>query len=796
MTEQSETEVVLAAFDVISRNDRPDKAIRGALDVVRKAFGLGYASYWRRDPDRNFLQLAHEVGRVKSPKFRTASQRARFAPGEGLLGQAWAARQAIVVEDLSGLEDPRVAPAVASKFGSATASGIFVGEELAGAVDFWFAEDNPPTAAQLSALYLVTQLLAQRFQRFEDLRVHREAAENARAINLFTYAVSEAHGLEAMFAVAARAFQSGFNLEYCVFWKEEDSKISVSMTAGEAPKAVQDYVMTSSLESAADDPVVRAFESSQFSFDSPSSDSDYAKNGVKLTLCFPLVTTTEETIGVLQVFCFHRMVMGETRCETFGALWKILLQNVQRTERERMMNRYDPMVNGASLCMVLADHLGMISFVNTTGEDLFKELSSDWPELSSGTEGMSFDKLHSKLVPEGKSLADLETLPVSGNIQVGEETFAVEIKAMYDRHQDYIGPMATWDRVTERLRSEKLVEEQREEARLRQLQLEERVTELLDVVERMEEGDLTYSVPVCEGEIGRVFSGISHLMTVLRRSMKEVGSLARALSESADSLTVVSGRVDQNAQSTLHDVNSASLGVVEVQDGVSSVTEGVKQLAQSVGDVARHAHEAAEVGTKAVGAAAVASDKIERLGRSSAQIGSVVKTINTIAEQTKLLALNATIEAARAGEAGRGFSVVAGEVKNLARETADATQDIASRVEAIQVDTHDVVASIDEIRAVIESINQLQRHIATSVEQQSATTRDMSEVSVSVAEAIGRVSGNTAAVVNVAEDTAAVANDTRRAAEELRESAERLERNVGKFRYEVTPDSPSSHAYV
>lgn len=789
MAATSETEVVERALKAITANDKPDKAIRSALDEARKSFGWTYGSFWRHDPNRDVLVFAFESGRVKGTKFRMAGQKSRFGRGDGLPGQAWDQARLVSVDAVEDLDDARSKPGHEAGLRSAAAIPIIVEGVTVGVIDVWLEEGVEMTPGQSSALNLIAQLLSQRFQRFEDLKVHKEAAENARAVNLFTYAVSEAHGLRALFGAAGNAFSSAFGLRYAVIWEpdpDQPDRLRVTHEHGDAPAAVREMLAEKVLTEA-DTGAWAAWTKDEMVFETRVDDPVLAKNGTKVTFLFPLFTE-EEQVGVMQVFCFSRMVVTETRRETFGALWKVLLQNLQRTRRESLMSRYDPMVNGASLCMALADTEGKLVFLNETGARLFEAHAAHLPVLVEGYLGTNFNELHAALMPDGKSLADPDVLPVTGNLEVGKETFNVEIKAMYDRHRNFIGPMATWDCITEELESERLVAEQRKEARARQVQLEQRVTELLDVVDRMQGGDLTYPVPVCDGEMGRVFSGIEHLMLELRGSMKTVGSLARELSQSADGLTTVSGRVDQNAQSTLRDVNRASRGVSDVRAGVSSVAEGVDAVSASVGEVAGHAQEAAEVGSQAVDAAHQASEKIERLGRSSAQIGSVVKTINTIAEQTKLLALNATIEAARAGEAGRGFAVVAGEVKNLARETAEATGTIASQVETIQVDTREVVSAIDEIRGVIESINTLQHRIATAVNEQATTAQTMSTAASSVSSAIVGVAENTEAVVNVADDTASAANDTRSAAEALRLLAEQLERSVGKFRYEVGGD--------
>jgi methyl-accepting chemotaxis protein len=782
MAKNSETEILVRMLDVITRIDNPDKAIRAAFDEIRKSLELPYAGFWRRDQRQNVLTFAFESGKVKGTKLRMVSQRARFAEGQGGPGRAWADLAPFECADLAELEDPRAEAAAAAGLGAAITVPVVANEQLVGVLEFFLGDAGPCSASLRSTLTLVGQLMSQRFQRFEDLKVHREAAENARAVNLFTFAVSEAVGLEALFRAAATAMDSAFNFRYAVLWMPGEQGLEVRYAAGDAPQKMQDWLAEQRLDTSTG-AVGEAWASRNVVIEDSIEDPVLAENGARASVALPLYTEAGE-VGVMQVFTLSRVVITDTRRETFGALWKVLLQNIQRNQRENLMSRYDPMVNGASVAMSLANTEGALVFANETARGVFEELAAHLPPGTAALEGVTMDSLHPQLAEASGALADPEHLPARGRMSVGDETFDVEIKAMYDRHEAYIGPMATWERVTERVKSEQLVEAQRAEARERQRQLEARVSELLEVVERMKAGDLTRPVSVCEGEIGRVFAGIEHLRSELSESLRTVGSLAQGVERSADGLSEVSARVDNNARSALDEVSGASRGVSEVREGVSSVTSGVQALAASVGEVAGHASEAAQLGSNAVGAAAGASEKIERLGKSSALVGNVVKTINTIAEQTKLLALNATIEAARAGDAGRGFAVVAEEVKNLARATADATHDITERVDNIQKDTHEVVVAIDGIRDFIESINGMQQKIATAMEQQSSTTQEMSRVSEEVASAIGGVADNTQAVVEVTEDTASAAQETRASAEALRSSSEELTRSIAKFRYD------------
>jgi methyl-accepting chemotaxis protein len=185
---------------------------------------------------------------------------------------------------------------------------------------------------------------------------------------------------------------------------------------------------------------------------------------------------------------------------------------------------------------------------------------------------------------------------------------------------------------------------------------------------------------------------------------------------------------------------------------------------------------------------------VSKLGGSSAEIGQVIKAINSIAEQTNLLALNATIEAARAGEAGKGFAVVANEVKELAKQTGRATEDISEKIQSIQESTEEAMAAIEQIGGVINHINDISNTIASAVEEQSVTTNEISRSVAEAASGASEISQNVAGVSAAARSTSGSASDTQAAAQELARMAAELRSFVAQF--EVAAEAGSDRAGV
>ena len=314
--------------------------------------------------------------------------------------------------------------------------------------------------------------------------------------------------------------------------------------------------------------------------------------------------------------------------------------------------------------------------------------------------------------------------------------------------------------------------------------LEAGVEEMLLYTGAAAAGDLTRTLSLSGSDsIGRLADGLRTFVDSQRMSISRIASTANALAAASEEVNQVSDHLGEVADRTAGQARDAREATQRVSSHVSQVATASDQMGMAVSEISRSASGAVTVAARAVDTARNTSTQVAALGTSSAEIGQIVKVITSIAAQTNLLALNATIEAARAGDAGRGFAVVANEVKELARHTAKATEDITSKIGAIQNDTRDVLTAIDGITEIIGEISSHQNTIASAVEEQVATTGDISHSVRDAATASQTITATIDQLADGAQTTAASTNQTRQAARELAGMAAELQSMVERFTY-------------
>ena len=342
--------------------------------------------------------------------------------------------------------------------------------------------------------------------------------------------------------------------------------------------------------------------------------------------------------------------------------------------------------------------------------------------------------------------------------------------------------------------------------------IKKNVDKILVFVGGLSKGDFTLSVDVeSQDEMGQIANGINDIKINLGELIKNIVKDNNMLSSSASEFSAISQQMSGTAEQTLEkasvvaaaaeemssNMNSVAAASEQATTNVNVVSAATEEMTATINEIAQNSGKANSITNEAVNQVQNASNKVNELGSAAQDIGQVIEAITNISEQVNLLALNATIEAARAGEAGKGFAVVANEIKDLAKQTAEATQEIKGKIGAIQNTTSVTVNEIEQILTIINNVNDIVSTITAAVEEQSITTKEIAENVSQAARGIQEVNENVAQGSTVAGEIAKDIADVNNAANEMTNSSgqvnlsandltklsEQLSEMVGKFQF-------------
>ncbi len=505
-------------------------------------------------------------------------------------------------------------------------------------------------------------------------------------------------------------------------------------------------------------------------------------------------------------------------------------------EVESKKANFEQVVEMSPINIMLADADGVMTYMNEQSKVTLKKLEQYLPDRVENLVGKSIDWFHKNPDYQKKIISNPENLPQKAIIEVGPEKLDLLVSPIVSKDGDYLGPMVTWSVVTEKLKLEKemamtnqMVEKSpintmmasidgtllymNETARATLKTLEQYLPDRVDnlvgksidifhknpehqrkiiadpnnlphravislgpeklilLISAIFDNKGTYLGPMVTWEVATDKFG---LIDVLTNSSNELGS-------AADTLISVSSSLTASAEETAAQANTASTASEEINAGVQTVASNMEEMVAAIKEITQTTNEASSLANNAMKMAKSTNEIISQLGDSSMDIGNVIKVISSIAQQTNLLALNATIEAARAGEAGKGFAVVANEVKELAKQTAQATSDITKKIEAIQGDSKNAVSAIAEISDAIEKVNGYAGNIAASVEEQAATTNEVTRIVTEAAEGVKQINENITQVSEAAENTGKDASNAQESSLRLQKIAEELKTHVNKI---------------
>jgi methyl-accepting chemotaxis protein len=783
------TRAVLALLSALNDATSEKEALQASVDTLRRVFDLPYGSCWVLDPGAKLLRFHLDSGAI-NPEFRRLSLEGSFFEGVGLCGRAWRNRDVFSVPNLADVKDCfRAEAAKDAGIQSAVCLPVLTGGMVVATLDFFYHKEVTLSDGRLGVLRHAAGLIGQALERIREDRRQAEAAVNGQALNQILERVSQATSGEDAVQLSLDTIKETFGWTYGGYWVIDPEGMILRFRQ-ESGSFTEEFCRLNASARVREGQGVcgRAWKQRDLFWTANLSElaecgraAEAQGAGAVSGIGFPLIIDGEVAAAV-EFFSLEVVEISLERAETLRKIATLIAQAINRLRNAEL--QAEVMANTQAVNQVL-----QLVGQATTPEEAAKaaldevRLAFGWVYggywMMDPAEPVLRFAVDSGLANEDFRRATRESIFREGEGLSGRAWRNRDLYFIRDIGYVHDCPFVAQ---AQKLGIKSGISFPIEVEGVVVATMEFFAVEFLSLTEeRMQSLRLVGTLVSSALERLQKVHRERDLISRLREAFHSVADKAQFLAKASEQLTDVSQQMGSRATETSQQATRVSAASEQVSQGIGSVAASAEEMNASIKEIARNAIEAARMASTAVGVAEQTTQTVNKLGESSVEIGKVIKVITSIAQQTNLLALNATIEAARAGEAGKGFAVVATEVKELAKQTAAATEDISQKIEAIQNDTRGVVRAITQIGEIIKQINDYQNTTASAVEEQTATTNEIARSANEAAMGGNEIARNITSVSDAARHTAQGAADTLDSARELTKLAADLNLLVEQF---------------